>query len=460
MQLSFILGEVMKKKINLLEGPIFSTLMKLALPIMGTSLIQMAYNLTDMIWIGRLGAGAVAAVGSAGMYMWLAQGFGTIVRMGGQVKVGQSMGAHQKKEATYYASSAIHLGVLFGVIYGLITLIFNQSMIGFLNLNTADIILSAQLYLIITCGFVVINFINQIFTGLMTSIGNSHHPFIATTIGLVLNLILDPLLIFTFDMGVVGAAVATVVSQFIVLVIMIYYAKKDKILFDEVHIFKLNMACFYTKIIKVGLPIGIQSMCFTFISMIIARIIASYGDVAIAVQKVGSQIESISWMSAEGFGSALNAFVAQNYGAKNNERVKAGTFSALKASMLWGIFTTSVLFFFPQTIFSVFISEPEVLPLGIDYLKILALSQLFMCIELTLAGALTGLGQTLIPSIVSIVFTGLRIPLAIILSKTALGLNGVWWAITITSMAKGIILSICFYIVFKKLQNSEATQYS
>ena len=87
----------MEKKINLLEGPIFSTLMKLALPIMGTSLIQMAYNLTDMIWIGRIGANAVAAVGSAGMYMWLSNGISTLAKMGGQVRVGQSIGSQNKK---------------------------------------------------------------------------------------------------------------------------------------------------------------------------------------------------------------------------------------------------------------------------------------------------------------------------------------------------------------------------
>ena len=87
---------------NLLQGPIFKTLMTLALPIMGTSLIQMAYNLTDMIWIGRLGANAVAAVGSAGMYMWLSNGISTLAKMGGQVCVGQAIGANKKDDAVSY----------------------------------------------------------------------------------------------------------------------------------------------------------------------------------------------------------------------------------------------------------------------------------------------------------------------------------------------------------------------
>ena len=340
----------MEKKINLLEGPIFSSLMKLALPIMGTSLIQMAYNLTDMIWIGRIGANAVAAVGSAGMYMWLSNGISTLAKMGGQVRVGQSIGSQNKKDAAQYASATIQLGIIFGVIYGMITLLFHSQMIGFFHLTSPDVIKDAEIYLIITCGFVVINFVNQIFTSLMTAIGNSHHPFVATAIGLVINIVLDPLLIFGLHMGVMGAAIATVIAQAIVLILMLYYAKKDKILFDEMRVMQKNTSSIFMKIIKIGFPTGIQSMCFTFISMVIARFIAGYGDVAIAVQKVGSQIESISWMSAEGFGNALNAFVAQNYGAENIERVKKGTFSALKTCMIWGVFTTLVLLIFPQFI--------------------------------------------------------------------------------------------------------------
>ncbi|MEG0367476.1 MAG: MATE family efflux transporter, partial [Coprobacillus sp.] len=301
-------------------------------------------------------------------------------------------------------------------------------------------------------GLVVINFLNQIFTSLMTAIGNSHHPFVATAVGLILNVVLDPLLIFGLNMGVAGAAIATVIAQVIVLMMMIYYAKKDKILFNEVKIKQRISAYIYKKIIKIGLPTGIQSMTFTFISMIIARFIAGYGDVAIAVQKVGSQIESISWMSAEGFGNALNAFVAQNYGADNVKRVKQGTFSATKVCVLWGIFTTGVLFLFPEFIFQIFITEKDVIPLGVDYLQILALSQLFMCIESTLAGTLNGLGKTFIPSFISIVLTALRIPLVMVLSTTFLKLNGIWWAISITSIAKGIVIALCFMFVVRQLK--------
>jgi len=442
----------MAKKLNLLEGPIFLTLMKLALPIMGTSLIQMAYNLTDMIWIGRLGANAVAAVGSAGMYMWLSNGVSTLVKMGGQVCVGQSIGSHDKKSATQYAAGTFQLGILLGIIYGILTLLFYRPMIAFFDLNSLEVIKQAEIYLIVTCSFVIINFLNQILTSLLTAIGNSQHPFIATTIGLILNIILDPLFIFGFNMGVLGAAIATVISQGIVLIMMIYFARKDPILFDDLHILQKVPMPIMKKILRIGLPTGVQSMCFTFISMIIARFIADYGDVAIAVQKVGSQIESISWMSAEGFANALSAFVAQNYGAQNIERVKKGTTSALKTCILWGIFTTFVLMVFPKVIFQIFITEKDVVPLGVDYLRILGVSQLFMCIEMTLAGTLNGLGKTYISSCVSTILTAARIPMVIVLSATILGLNGIWWSISISSICKGIVMTLCFLYVMKKLK--------
>ena len=118
---------------------------------------------------------------------------------------------------------------------------------------------------------------------------------------------------------------------------MLYYAKKDKILFDEMRVMQKNTSSIFMKIIKIGFPTGIQSMCFTFISMVIARFIAGYGDVAIAVQKVGSQIESISWMSADGFASALSTFTGQNYGAYKFDRINKGSKIGLIGALIWEV---------------------------------------------------------------------------------------------------------------------------
>ena len=433
----------MKTRINLLEGNILPALSALALPIMATSLIQMAYNLIDMIWIGKIGASAVASVGAAGMFMWLSNGLATLAKMGGQIKVGHALGAQKKEDATSYAQSSIQMGIVFAIGFGILSVVFADEMIGFFQLNSAQVIQDAKLYLMITCGLVIFSFMNQIFTGILTAMGNSRTSFIATGIGLVLNIVLDPLFIFGFGaippMGVAGAAIATVLAQLVVMLLFLYTILRDTVLFSNVHILHSYSSQHTMEIFRIGLPSAVQSMLFSGISMVIARLIAGWGDAAVAVQKVGSQIESISWMTAEGYAAALNSFVAQNHGAKNTDRILEGYRLSMIVMLSWGVFCSLVLIVFPQLIFQVFIQEAEVLPMGVDYLRILGVSQLFMCMEITTAGAFSGLGKTLPPSIVSITLTGARIPMAILLGRW-LGLNGVWWAITISSIGKGIVL--------------------
>ena len=433
----------MKTRINLLEGNILPALSALAVPIMATSLIQMAYNLIDMIWIGKIGASAVASVGAAGMFMWLSNGLATLAKMGGQIKVGHALGAQKKEDAASYAQSSIQMGIVFAIGFGILSVVFADEMIGFFQLNSAQVIQDAKLYLMITCGLVIFSFMNQIFTGILTAMGNSRTSFIATGIGLVLNIVLDPLFIFGFGaippMGVAGAAIATVLAQLVVMLLFLYTILRDTVLFSNVHILHSYSSQHTMEIFRIGLPSAVQSMLFSGISMVIARLIAGWGDAAVAVQKVGSQIESISWMTAEGYAAALNSFVAQNHGAKNTDRIREGYRLSMIVMLSWGVFCSLVLIVFPQLIFQVFIQEAEVLPMGVDYLRILGVSQLFMCMEITTAGAFSGLGKTLPPSIVSITLTGARIPMAILLGRW-LGLNGVWWAITISSIGKGIVL--------------------
>lgn len=449
----------MRENVNLLEGPIAGSLAKLALPIMGTSLIQMAYNLTDMIWIGRISSNAVAAVGAAGMYMWLSSGFSTLARMGGQVLMGQSLGAAKEEEAVSYARAALQMGIVFGLLYGLISIVANRPLIGFFNLNSVQVVTDARWYLMITCGGIVFNFMNQILTGLMTAVGNSVVTFRSTTIGLVINLVLDPVLIFGIGpcpkLGVAGAAIATVFAQVIVLFVYVMTIRHDPVIFGRLKLLSSTKFRYFKEITAIGLPVAVQSLLFTGISMLIARLIAGWGDAAVAVQKVGSQIESISWMTAEGFGSAVNAFTAQNYGAGKNDRVKKGYVTALGIMLVWGVFTTFVLIAFPEVLFRIFITEKDVIPMGVDYLRILGVSQLFMCTEMASAGAFQGIGRTMPPSLTSAVLTSIRIPLAAVLGTTALQLNGIWWSISISSILKGTVLPLWLLFVFAKMFRSD-----
>ena len=444
----------MKRKVDLVSGNIIKTLIALSLPILGTSFIQMAYSLVDMIWIGKAGSAAVAAVGTAGFFAWFGNSLVLISKTGAEVGVSQAIGKNNEKERNSYVYSSITLCVLMSIIYGVILILFRNELIGFFNLGDANIIKMSLEYLIIIALGMICAFLNPQFTGIFTASGNSKTPFIVNTIGLVMNIILDPVLIFGFagikPLGVVGAALATVLSQLLVTLIFIYTFIKNgyNFSFSNKKFIKLK---YIKKICILGGPTAIQNCLFTFFSMLIGRIVASAGPVSIAVQKVGSQIESISWMTAGGFASALTAFVGQNYGAKRNDRVIKGYISTIIISCILGVFTTILLVFAGGPIFSIFINEKEAILQGIDYLRILGYSQLFMCLEITTSGAFYGVGKTITPSIVGIIFTGLRVPVAMLLFKPELlGINGVWWSISGSSMIKGVLLVILFYFMVLK----------
>jgi len=246
-------------------------------------------------------------------------------------------------------------------------------------------------------------------------------------------------------MGVIGAAVATVFAQAVVFVLFFYNVRFNHSLFPHFRLLQRIPFDEAHRILRMGFPPAIQSGLFTGISMVIARLIAVYGPVPIAVQKVGSQIESITWMTATGFAVALGAFVGQNYGAKQYVRVIKGYRAAMRIAFGLGVFNTFLLFFGAKWLFMIFIREPLAVDLGVDYLRILALSQLFMCIEITSSGAFNGIGKTEPAAITSILFNLLRIPMALYFSQmTFLGLNGIWWSITISSIFKGVIVYVWF----------------
>lgn len=440
------------KKIDLLEGSIVKTLLYLALPIMGTSFLQMAYNLTDMIWIGRLGSDAVASVGTAGFYVWLSMAFIRLIQVGTEVNVSQSLGAKKNELANRYANGAIHMAVVISVLYSAVIIIMSRPLIEFFKLGSTTVENDAISYLIIVSVGLLFTFLNPIISCIYNGSGDSKTPFKINSVGLVANLVLDPIFIFVFKMGVLGAAYATVISQLIVTILLLWMIFKEYKPFEG---FKPNFELDLEskkKVLKMGMPVAIQSGLFTIFAILIARIIAMYGPSAIAAQKVGVQVESISYMTANGFAVALGSFTGQNYGAGNLKRVKKGILSACSMMAGFGIFTSLLLFVFAKPIFSIFISSGPSLDIGISYLRILAVSQLFMCVEITIAGGFNGLGKTAPPAYMSIFFTGLRVPFAYLLGRPeTLGLDGIWWSISLTSVIKGLIALGMISFIIKKL---------
>lgn len=434
---------------SLTRGPILRVLARLAIPIMASSFLSTAYSITDMIWVGKLGARAVAGVGVGSMYVWLSQGLSVLARMGGQVYVGQALGRGEREEAGRYAAAMLQLVIAFGVIFGGLCLLFPGPLIAFFSLEDDLTRGYAKIYLMIVCGASLLPFVNTAVTGLYTAQGDSKAPLKANAAGLILNMVLDPVLILGIGpfprLEVVGAAVATVTAQAVVTVLLILLADEENLLRQSA-LTTLPAGTYFVRVFRMGGPAALQTTVYCGISMVLTRMVSTFGEGAIAVQQVGGNIESISWNMADGFGAAMNAFAAQNYGAGRTDRLRKGYDLSAVSMVVWGCIVGAVFILMPEGLSGLFFHEAEVIPLAVAYFIVLGLSEPFMCVELMSGGALSGLGRTELCSFISIVFTGLRIPLALTLSRTGLGLNGIWWALTLSSMAKGIVL----YIVFRR----------
>ena len=440
---------------NLTKGPILKTLTKLAIPIMASSFLGTLYNITDMAWIGLLGSKAVAGVGVGGMFTWLSQGLAAMARMGGQVQVAQCIGRDERDRAHGFAQAAVQLATLMGMAYAVISLVFTRQMVAFFQWTDPEAQTAALSYTKIACGLIVFSFLTLTMTGLYTAQGDSKTPFLANLIGLVTNMILDPVLILgpgPFPkLGVVGAAIATVTAQAIVMMMMILgviIQKKENVL-KGIRLTAKIPKEYLGGLCRIGIPTAIQGMAYCAISMVLTRMVSAYGAEAVATQRVGGQIESISWNTADGFAAALNAFIAQNYGAGKMDRVRKGYRASLWTVGIWGLLISFVFICFPKAIADIFFHEPKAVATAVGYLVIIGFSEAFMCVELTTVGALSGLGRTRLCSIISIAFTSARIPLAIILGGL-IGLSGIWWALSITSIIKGIIFTCTFLWITRK----------
>ncbi|WP_438350722.1 MATE family efflux transporter [Paenibacillus sp. FA6] len=433
----------MKGTNDLTQGPIMPTLMKLTLPIIATNFISTTYGLVDMLWVGRLGSGPVAAIGTASFFINLAIALSTMITIGTGIKVSHCMGSGQKDKARTYIKNGFMMSILLGLLYmGFVMLTKNQ-LIAFFDLGSEEVELMAKQFLMISIIGAIFSITNTFFVTILNAMGNSKQPFQIFSIGLIFNIVLDPFLIFGVGRfegwGVAGAAIATLAANILVTSLFIIKTRNSELISRSSRWDSRQMK----EVIRMGLPITIQRVTFTIISIIIAKIIIRFGADAIAVQKVGIQIESISYMTIGGLQGAIAAFFGQNYGAHRLDRIKQGYHHALVLTSIFGIIISLVFITFPQQLFSLFLSDVAIVELGTDYMRILGFSQMFMCMELMTVGAFNGMGKTHIPPIFSITFTALRIPLALILSEP-FGLNGVWLAIALSSVFKGVILVFWF----------------
>ncbi|MCL2866598.1 MAG: MATE family efflux transporter [Clostridia bacterium] len=421
------------------EGPILRRMMLLAAPMMGSQALQMLYNLTDMFWLGRLGSEEVAATGAAGLYLWLSVAFMLLASSGASIGVSQSLGAGRIEKAKNYTQTAVFISLTLGVIVALLMFFFRYPMADFFRFQEQNVTSLTVDYLAIAVTAMPVTYLTATLTAVFIASGNSRTPFLCNMVGMIINMTLDPLFIFTFRMGVPGAAYATIIGQMVVCIILAIAIKKGKNRpFDTLKLIAVPSRQDVQWILKKTIPIGAESFLFTILVMITSRREAFFGADAVAMSRVGSQIESLTWLVGSAFGSALITFIGQNYGAQKWRRILKSYKTATWAMFGYGAFVTLLLAVPGKYIFGLFLPDPALIERSVPYLRILAICQIPLCMEAVASNTFRGLGKTTTPAVINTVCNIIRVPLVYLLSGGALGLSGVWIGITACACLKGV----------------------
>lgn len=437
-----------RNKHDLTQGSIFKNLLKVAVPIMGTQLMQMAYNLTDMFWLGRTEESvvSVAASGLAGMYMWLSMALLMIGRMGSEIGTSQNMGRGDEEAAKGYAQDSMRMALILGIFYASVLIIFAEPLVALLRVKDPGVFQKTCDYLRIVGLGIPLTYVSASITGMFNGAGNSRMTFLANAVGLVVNMMLDPLMIIVWGWDVKGAAIATVIAQGTVCTLFVLFIKRHPHRpFKHFRIFGRLDSTRVKQILRWSLPISVESGAFTALAMVVTGMASAwYGETAVAVQRVGSQIESMSWLIGGGFSSAVTAFVGQNYGARKWSRIRQGYRISLFTLLTWEVIVTFLLIFGGRFFFSLFLNDPpEILDMGETYLRILAGCQIFMALEGACSGAFRGMGRTLPPSLISISSNLIRPFLCWWLAQW-MGMNGLWLGITLSASLRGIMMFVWY----------------
>jgi putative MATE family efflux protein len=435
--------------INVTEGPILRQVMRLAWPAVSAMALRTALLITNAIWVGRLGAPEMAAVISSMFVIWLLFSMIDIVSTGTVAVIARFYGAREIDKVSHTARQAVMLAIAGAIVMTVFGVFGADTM--FRIMDTSPKV--AQLgkgYLQTYFAFSFVLLLNELFGSVFRATGDTKTPLTISLTSTVLNIILDPLLIFGIGpfpkLGVTGAAAGAAISIVVGFTMYLIMIKRGRLTFtfDWKGNYRPDFRMI-NQIVRIGLPLAAAGTVFSIVYLFMNRITASFGTEAIAALGIGNRCESLSYLVCFGFSIAVATLVGQNLGAKKPERAATSTWYTVWITCGITMVISLGFLLFPTLIASAFISDPKVKTIAADYLIILALSQSFMAIEIVLEGAFSGAGDTLPPMIVSVLGSFARVPLAyFICFNMNVGVDGVWWSITLTSIVKGIILVFWF----------------
>lgn len=440
---------------NLTEGNVVKLLIQFALPFMLSNLIQSLYNVADMLIVGYYsGTAAISGVNIGGQVTFILTNIIVGLTVGGTVIIGQYLGSGDRKSVKETIGTLLTFLLIVGIAFTIIMLMVSDKVLWLLQ-TPEESYKQARDYLDITLLGTVFIFGYNAFSAILRGFGDSRRPLIFISIACTMNVVLDLLLVGVYGMAARGAAIATVVSQAISMILCIISLMRSDFIFD----FKLSSFRFLKKhfitIVQVGIPISIQNVIVNFSFLVLTAIANSMGVNASAAVGIVGKYNGFAILPAIAVGSSVSAMVAQNIGAGAIDRAKKTFYTgfALAFSITFVVFIITQVF--PEQILSVFDDDPNTISAGVEYIRTFSFDYLIVPATFCLNGLVTGSGHTIISSICGILSSiGFRVPIAILFGLVMQkGLGGLGLAAPIASLASGLILLI-YYVTGKWKKNT------
>jgi putative MATE family efflux protein len=421
---------------QLVSDPLPRTIARVALPAVASSLLMTLFFSVDTFWIGtRVGATGLAAASTAVFWIWLLVSIAEMVSVGLTAVASRRHGEGRATEAAHIAGDALVLALVLGVCCAVIGLALLPHLFSVMHTPPEVSALGERYlrtYLLgapLIFGFFAVD-------AAFRATGDTRTSFLLLSTSVAVTLVLDPVLIVGWGpipaLGVSGAAIATICTRGVAFALgLAIVGKRGVVRFRRPQLGTL------ATIARIGLPTAVTGVAFSLIYVLVTRTATRFGTPALAALGIGHRVESWLFMIGVGFGAATAAIVGQNLGAGRSDRAERAGWISVGFCSLIGVVACVVELAIPERFASIFSHDPAVIAEGARYLRIAAISQLGVCTEIVLEGALGGAGYTLAPMITSTLITASRIPIAA-WAATRYGSVGLWWTISLTALGRAI----------------------
>lgn len=390
----------MKKTTIMTEGSIWKKLLMYSIPLILGNLFQQLYNTVDSIIVGNyIGSEALAAVGSSGSIINLLIGFCVGASAGAGVVIAQFFGAQDKEGVRKAVHTTLAIAIAAGVVMTVVGILLVPFLLRAMG-TPEEVFGQAVTYLQVYFGGIFFSVIYNMSAGILNAVGNSRRSLIYLMIASVSNIFLDLLLVVVLKMGIVGAALATDISQLLSCIFILLFLTRSQ----EIYRVCLREIRFYermpSKIIKIGLPTGIQHVVISFSNVLVQSSVNSFGAAAMAGFAAYIKIDGFNILPVMSFSTAATTFTGQNIGAGKYDRVKSGMYVSLAMGIIYTIATGILLLIFAPQVIGVFTDNQEVVTYGVYIMKFFCPFYWSLAILHVLSGTIRGTGHTLEPMLV------------------------------------------------------------